>query len=192
MEGHTPDGERQWLSADGNWYSSESAALLAGIEQAKEHRQRAPSPGDPLVVRLPPPPSVPPVIRQRQVQPSKRRRFKPRFYVIMAVLAVAIVWIAVASSHHTPYKIARVSIEHAGTAHVYVEFQVHNLSGSSWKPSCQVQVQPPLDQFFGVTQGASTYTPIDGHQYGMAGAEVTITNNDALEVTPSDVQVSNC
>jgi hypothetical protein len=34
----TPDGERQWLSADGYWYPTESAALLAGLQPQSEPR----------------------------------------------------------------------------------------------------------------------------------------------------------
>jgi hypothetical protein len=52
----TPDGEKQWLSADGNWYPTESAALLAGIGELDAARELGPVPS------LPPkslPPAVP-------------------------------------------------------------------------------------------------------------------------------------
>jgi hypothetical protein len=39
----TPAGEKQWLSADGFWYPTESAALLAGL-QSNERPPLAPTP----------------------------------------------------------------------------------------------------------------------------------------------------
>lgn len=56
-----PNGERQWLSADGYWYPTEDEALLAGLDKARN--------GDGVAVGTPPLPTpaqpdpVPPAIR---------------------------------------------------------------------------------------------------------------------------------
>jgi hypothetical protein len=57
----TPEGEKQWLSADGNWYSTESAALLAGLPQPSSQM----TPPTPAAYPSPPPVyGTPPVYGQ--------------------------------------------------------------------------------------------------------------------------------
>jgi hypothetical protein len=53
----TPDGEKQWLGADGYWYPTESDALATGVEQAAPTTARHAAPVAPPP--LPPPVSAP-------------------------------------------------------------------------------------------------------------------------------------
>jgi hypothetical protein len=58
----TPSGEKQWLSADGYWYPTESAALLAGL-QSPERPPTPPTSSAPV-----PSPSSPVSIRHRDLK----------------------------------------------------------------------------------------------------------------------------
>jgi hypothetical protein len=115
-----------------------------------------------------------------------------RILILLAVIAGIVIWVNKADSS-PPYTVSRISVEHEGTTKVYVEAWVHNLSGSSWTPSCTITVnQNGPGNFFGVAAGATRYEPIDGHQSGSVAATITVTDNDALAVTPSMVQVTSC
>jgi hypothetical protein len=85
----TPDGEKQWLSADGNWYPTESAALLAGLSAPTEPRVASPPPPAVVPKAMPTPP---PGIYQRPISTTKkvprRAQIARAFLVIWAVLVV--------------------------------------------------------------------------------------------------------
>ena len=55
----TPDGEKQWRSADGDWYPTESAALLAGLQPIERVVELTPPSTSPLpVAPAPHPPTL--------------------------------------------------------------------------------------------------------------------------------------
>jgi len=173
----TPSGERQWLGGDGNWYSSEQMAVAAA---------GAP---EPTQAPVPPPPTV---YRRPETRRSRSKWLRPRPLIILSVLAVAIVLIVtLGTTSSGPYKVDQISVQHAGTATLYVSFRVHNLGSSASTPSCTVSVISPSPTVGGVGANIlSTQSPIDASQYGSIEGPVVITDNDALDMNVSDVTIT--
>ena len=59
----TPDGEKQWRSADGNWYPTESAALLAGLQPIERVVELTPPSTSPLPSPVAPAPHPPTLVK---------------------------------------------------------------------------------------------------------------------------------
>jgi hypothetical protein len=76
----TPDGERQWRSADGNWYPTESAALLAGLRPSVE---------GPPTRSIPPARAATPGV---YAKPVGRNRYGPKD----AKVAILVTWVIIA------------------------------------------------------------------------------------------------
>lgn len=177
----TAEGEKQWLGADGCWYSSQELAERADTTSPPPAPTRA-SPGNA--------PAFPGIYRE---QKPKRKVNRKRLAVSLIILAILIGVIAYFSikSQSPPYKIDMLSVRAISNQQVDVEYRVHNLGSSPWQPSCSVSILPVYGGGIG-TAVQSSYGPIDGGQYGDVGGIVTISNNDARAVTTADVTITNC
>jgi hypothetical protein len=132
----TADGERQWLGADGNWYSTEALARSTHVARVATRIPAAPAAA---VVQSPAPRSTPAAALPR------RRRMRP-FFVVLVLLVIVIAVIVAASSgggKGASFTSRIGSITAPTPKTVVIILTVTNTGSAAGKPTCHVFVDAP-------------------------------------------------
>jgi hypothetical protein len=197
----TPTGARQWLGADGNWYSSEQLAKQAGVQRPPPHTPQTPA----RTVSGAAPRNVSPSVRT----PHKSKAHKKtRGWLVAAGIAViGILFVAEhsgganprpSSGAHASYRASIVSVSHptdptdplAPTTPktITVAFRVTNDGSIGGKPSCGIMAQAPTGAHGGTRVTDTSSLPVS-HSV-MSTVSLRITRTRAGRITKTEVKIS--
>jgi hypothetical protein len=183
----TPQGERQWLSADGNWYPTESAALLAGLPQPARAQ---PAPSTPAT-RVPPPPLI------RQVAKPRKRKVKwGRVFIAAAVVIGIVAYFSSKTSsggdiHHQVYAVVPLDAQHV---RIFIRWTNDGKSPASASCSLQATAYSQFGDDIGSGfDSTGTNGNVDPGQTQVTRQDLVITDNNAVGVrSTKDVSITDC
>lgn len=178
----TPTGARQWLGADGNWYSSERLAQAAVPRTAPQFTARPLSPE-------PTPPQQLSLLGRMLFGMLHHWRLTLFGLIVIIVLIVGAIN-GTASGPSAKYRASIVSVNDptATPKTITVVFRVANHGNNAGAPSCLINsITTP--HAHGSTTVAFT-TPIDPGHSDMSSTSVRITTTGAGSITKTEVKIS--
>lgn len=188
-----PNGEKEWLSSDGSWYPSESAARIAGLEAKRPRR--------PNEVGYTPPPTAPRPLRQSVGNAKPRPQRSPKAVgclTLITLIVVVILGVLIFGGGGGPRasvsaRATDVVALDGNTVRIYMAFTNHGKASGTASCVIDTTVYNQFGDEVNIRENATGTNGTVGvgqtvHQY----QDIGVDNGDATYVKVSDVKIVDC